>query len=142
MHSSTDDDADRSDSRDAQISRLKRLWVGASWGYSRRWEWRLAWFIDLLHIPIAGCMFTGAAWMPVKVYAIFMGITLALQATVLGCPLMVLTRWLRRRVDPTFIRLDGFVARTYRHHGRVWGLLMLVPSFALGAVILWVSVHL
>jgi hypothetical protein len=113
------------------------LLIQGTWSYSRRWEWRLAWFVDLIHWPIAVLMVTGAFWMPPTLYSVFMGVTWFLQGVVLGCPVVVVSGWLRRRVDPAFSQGDGLVTWIYRRWGRARALPMLAFGFTLGATLIW-----
>ena len=54
--------------------------------------------LDILHIPLALVFRVfGKLWMPDQVHNIMMAGILALQVICLGCPLNVLTCWLRKK---------------------------------------------
>lgn len=75
--------------------------------------------LDIIHIPFAiGYMLLGQLWVPKPFWAVTMALILALQVVCLGCPLMVVSGWLRRFEDPNYNVTGSAVAWAYRKYGR------------------------
>jgi hypothetical protein len=93
-------------------------------------------FLDVIHIPLAiGVMGFGILWLPKAVYTVIVFSTVCLQAVLLGCPLAVLSNWLRRQYDPTYRKTGSLTVYLYRRHGRWVAVPILILLFALAIII-------
>ena len=63
--------------------------------------WKAGVALDVLHIPLAlVVMVFGKLWMPTTLHAVVMTGIISLQVLCLGCPLNVVTCWLRTAERP------------------------------------------
>lgn len=93
--------------------------------------WRVGVALDLLHVPGAiAVLALGWLWMPERLHLTVCTTILALQAVCLGCPLMVLTGWLRRQRYPRYAVTGSLTEHVYRTYGRTWGLLLCAGLLA------------
>ena len=93
-------------------------------------------FLDAIHMPLATALLTfGFLWLPKALWAVIVVSTVFLQAVFRGCPLVVLTCWLRRQYDPTYRITDSLTVYLYRRHGRWVAVPILIVLVALGITI-------
>lgn len=84
----------------------------------RHWAWWTGVIIDWLHIPGAiGVLLLGPLWLPLWLQPLIVSVVLSLQIVCLGCPLMVLSGYLRRLYKPDYDRRNSITAWLYRKLG-------------------------
>jgi hypothetical protein len=78
--------------------------------------------LDLVHMPLViGMVLFGATIWHGEVYAWVVSIVVILQVATLGCPVMWITRWMKRRHDPDYTGEWSFTAWLYHRYGRLVG---------------------
>ena len=83
--------------------------------------------LDLAHGPLAfAVLIFGKLWMPATLHAVVVGTIIPLQVLCLGCPLNVLTCYLRRQEDPHYNYWGSVTFWLYHRYGRWIG----IPMFA------------
>jgi hypothetical protein len=94
----------------------------------KRFYWCLGIGLDIIHIPFAiGYMLLGRYWVPIWFWLPTMVAIAIGQVLCLGCPLMVVSSWLKqqRYPDHYYPRISG-TAWVYGRFGR----LAVIPLFA------------
>jgi hypothetical protein len=88
--------------------------------------WVIGITLDWLHIPLAIIfLLLGKLWLPNTFHWIMLSVVISLQVLCLGCPLNVLTYWLRRQHDLDYNYKGSF---TYYIYGR-YGRMISIPVF-------------
>ncbi len=105
----------------------------------KEFYWKLGVLLDFLHLPLAIAFLTPLAklWLPEVLCLFITALTVTLQAFFLGCPLNVLTCWLRRKKDPEYVLWVSITVWLYKKYGRwisvpifcFWLLLALLINF-------------
>lgn len=91
--------------------------------------------LDLVHMPLViGMVLMGATWWRGPVYVAVVTALVVLQVATLGCPVMALTGWMKRKHDPAYRGEWSFTFWLYHRYGRAVGL--AVFAFFLGLAIL------
>ena len=101
------------------------------------WAWRLGRALDIIHIPGAILLLPlGHFWLPDGLHNIIVGTVIALQVICLGCPLMVVSAWLRKRHCPDWTFPGGITSWVYRRFGRLAGatLTIVLAVVVLGVI--------
>ncbi len=89
---------------------------------SIRW-WYAAAVIDLVHMPLViAVVLLGASKWNGPVYVSIVSIGVILQVATLGCPVMALTGWMRRKHDPSYKADWSFTFWLYHRYGRATGI--------------------
>ncbi len=89
----------------------------------RKFAWNVGVFLDFIHIPAAiGVLALGDLWLPRELWVTIAGVTIILQVACLGCPLNIVTSWLRRFYDPSYEAYGSFTHYIYNRFGRKVGL--------------------
>lgn len=105
-------------------------------GRSTQWYWNLAAAIDILHMPLViGFVLLGASWWSGPIFYGLLTLLVVLQVATLGCPVMALTGWLRRKHDPDYEIQWSFTAWLYRTYGRWVGIAVFVFFAALAVAL-------
>jgi hypothetical protein len=73
--------------------------------------------------------------MPHCIYGLLVALVLASGGITMGCPVVIVSGLLRRRVNPAFDWEASFVAYVYRRWGRARALLMLGFGIALATAL-------
>lgn len=102
--------------------------------------WYAGMLVDVLHMPLViGLVVLGATWWSGPVYTTVVTVVVVLQVAVMGCPVMALTGWLKRRHDPGYEAHWSFTLWLYRRYGRAVGVAVfaffLVAALAVRAVL-------
>lgn len=98
----------------------------------RKLCWNLGVALDILHAPLAIIVLVlGSLWMPSPFYLVVAGSIIALQVLCLGCPLNVVTCWLRRRYKPDYNYWGSLTFWLYHRYGRKVGILILAICIVL-----------
>jgi hypothetical protein len=98
--------------------------------------WYAGMIVDLVHMPLViGMVLFGATIWHGAVYAWVVSTVVILQVATLGCPVMWLTRWMKRRYRPDYEAEWSFTAWLYHHYGRVVGVAVFVFFLALATLI-------
>ena len=102
----------------------------------KKFAWKVGVFLDIIHLPLAGM------WILSVIVGMFVGlqeevflvgvVINASQVAVMGCPLMVISNWLRRQYKPEYDVPGGFTFKLYKKYGRkvvvpilfFWGLII------------------
>lgn len=91
-------------------------------GRTIRW-WYAAMVIELVHMPLVIAMVVaGAALWSGTVYATVVTVVVVLQIAVMGCPIMAVTGWMRRKHDAAYEQPWSFTLWLYRRHGPAAGI--------------------
>jgi hypothetical protein len=104
-----------------------------------RW-WYAGMLIDIVHMPLVIAMvLLGATMWSGTVYATVVTVVVITQIAVMGCPVMALTGWLKRKHDPEFETQWSFTYWLYQRHGPVVGVAVFLffLAVALGLRQLW-----
>jgi hypothetical protein len=89
--------------------------------------WHAATIIDLVHMPLVILVvLLGASWWNGPVYVTIVSIGVILQVATLGCPVMALTGWMRRRYDPAYEAPWSFTFWLYHRYGPLTGIAVFV----------------
>jgi hypothetical protein len=87
--------------------------------------------IDILHLPLAiAVLLFGHLWMSPAIHASTVIVIVFLQVMCLGCPLTVLSGWLRRKGGQNFAFRGGLTFRLYDRFGPIIGIPIFVASVA------------
>src|SRR5262245_17641820 len=79
--------------------------------------------LDLVHMPLVIAMvLLGAAWWSGPVYIGVVSAVVILQVALLGCPVMALTGWMKRKHDPSYQGQWSFTFWLYHRYGRLVGI--------------------
>jgi hypothetical protein len=102
----------------------------------RHLAWDLGVFLDWVHIPGAILLLPfGSLWMPSRIHVHFTAAIASLQTLFLGCPLVVLSTWLRQQYDPYYYRPSSLTFVLYHHFGRSFGVVALAFLLALASIV-------
>lgn len=94
--------------------------------------------IDLVHMPLVlGMVTLGASVWSGPVYAGVITAVVVLQVALLGCPVMYLTGWMKRRHDPDHQIQWSFTAWLYQKYGRAVGVAVFAFFMALAVLLRW-----
>ncbi len=92
--------------------------------------------LDLVHMPlVVGMVVFGATIWHGGVYLAVVSAVVILQVATLGCPVMALTGWMKRRHDPSYHQDWSFTAWLYREYGRAVGIAVFVFFLALATAV-------
>ena len=98
--------------------------------------WYAAAVIDLVHMPIViAVVVLGASKWNGPVYVTIVSIGVILQVATLGCPVMALTGWMRRRHDPTYKADWSFTFWLYHRYGRTTGIAVFLFFLGLATLV-------
>ena len=98
--------------------------------------WYAAAVIDLVHMPLVILVVVlGASWWNGPVYVTIVSIGVILQVATLGCPVMALTGWMRRKHDPNYRGEWSFTFWLYHRYGRWVGIAVFVFFLAVATLI-------
>ncbi|MFZ9015875.1 MAG: hypothetical protein ACO225_08495 [Ilumatobacteraceae bacterium] len=94
----------------------------------------MAAFVDIVHMPLViGLIVMGAtSWRGPVFYAVLTTV-IVVQVGLLGCPCMLLSGWLRRKHDPSYVTRWSLTAWLYQRYGARAGIAVFV-FFALAAL--------
>ena len=92
--------------------------------------------LDLVHMPLVIAMvLLGATIWHGTTYVTVVTVLVIIQAAMLGCPVMALTGWMKRRYDPSYSGEWSFTAWIYRRYGRLTGVAVFAFFLALATAI-------
>lgn len=94
----------------------------------------LAAFVDIVHMPLViGLIVMGAsAWRGPIFYTVLL-VVIVVQVGLLGCPCMLLSGWLRRKHDPSYVTRWSLTAWLYQKYGP-WAGIGVFVFFSLAAL--------
>jgi hypothetical protein len=104
--------------------------------------WTAGRALDTAHMPLAiAVLLLGRFWMPLWLWVGTVAVITTLQVAVLGCPLMVLTHWLKHWYDPKqpSYGAGSLTYMLYRRYGRCVGVLIFIALLTLGIVIRYLA---
>ncbi len=85
--------------------------------------WYAGMVLDLVHMPLViALVLLGATWWSGPVYIAVVTVVVIFQVATLGCPVMALTGWMKRKHDPTYEGEWSFTFWLYHHYGRWVGI--------------------
>jgi hypothetical protein len=85
--------------------------------------WYAGMVLDLIHMPLViALVLLGATWWNGPVYVAIITVVVILQVATLGCPVMALTGWMKRKHDPTYQGEWSFTFWLYHRYGRLVGI--------------------
>ena len=88
--------------------------------------------LDLVHMPLViGMVIFGASIWAGKVYVTIVTILVILQIGLMGCPVMFLTRWMKRKHDPAYDGPWSLTVWMFERYGRVVGVAIFVVLITL-----------
>lgn len=100
--------------------------------------WYAGMILDLVHMPLViGMVVLGAAVWSGPVYAGVVTAVVVLQVALLGCPVMLLTGWMKRKHDPSYEGHWSFTYWLYRTYGRWVGGAVFAFFMALALLARW-----
>jgi hypothetical protein len=92
--------------------------------------------LDLVHMPLViALVLLGATWWSGPVYVAVVTVVVVLQVATLGCPVMALTGWMKRKHDPTYQQEWSFTFWLYHHYGRWVGIAVFLFFLAAAIVV-------
>jgi hypothetical protein len=92
--------------------------------------------LDLVHMPLViGMVLFGATIWHGAVYTWVVSAVVIVQVATLGCPVMWLTGWMKRKYDPAYQGEWSFTAWLYHRYGRLVGVAVFVFFLALATVV-------
>lgn len=92
--------------------------------------------LDLVHMPLViGMVLFGATIWRGDTYLWVVSVVVILQVATLGCPVMALTGWMKRRHDPTYRQEWSFTSWLYHRYGRLVGVAVFLFFLALATVV-------
>lgn len=98
--------------------------------------YRLGVALDILHLPLAiAILLLGRLWLPKPFNILVPNLILVLQVICLGCPLNVVTCWLRRRYNPSYNYWGSVTFWLYHRYGRWVGVPIFIVTTALSYVL-------
>ncbi len=96
--------------------------------------WYAGMILDLVHMPLViGMVIFGASIWAGKVYVTVVTVLVILQIGLMGCPVMFLTRWMKRRYDPTYDGPWSVTVWLFHRYGRLVGIGIFIFLVALAA---------
>jgi hypothetical protein len=85
--------------------------------------WYAGMVLDLVHMPLViGLVVFGASIWRGQTYVTVVTIVVIVQVATLGCPVMALTGWMKRRYDPAYAGEWSFTFWLYHRYGRLIGI--------------------
>lgn len=100
--------------------------------------WYAGLVLDVLHMPLVLAMvLLGAAVWSGPVYAAVVTAVVVVQVALLGCPVMLLTGWMKRKYDPAYEGHWSLTFWLYRTYGRWVGVAVFVFFMALALLVRW-----
>ena len=100
--------------------------------------WYAGMVLDIVHMPLViGMVVLGAAVWSGPVYAGIVTTVVVLQVALLGCPMMLLTGWMKRKYDPAYEVQWSFTAWLYRRYGRWFGVAVFGFFMAVALLVRW-----
>ncbi len=97
--------------------------------------WNIGLVLDILHIPLAiAVLMFGPLWLPGIVHLVIASVVVVLQVALLGCPLMVLTTWLRQKHDPEYRLYGSLTHWLYNRFGPAIGIPIFLSFFSAAVI--------
>lgn len=98
--------------------------------------WYAGMVLDLVHMPLViGMVLFGATIWRGDTYLWVVSIVVIVQIATLGCPVMALTGWMKRRYDPHHQQEWSFTHWLYRTYGPLVGVAVFVFFLVLATVV-------
>jgi hypothetical protein len=74
---------------------------------------------DVLHLLFGvGVLILGRLWIPLPLFSLILAVTICSQIVTLGCPMVLLSSYFRRKYDPSCPRGGSLTWWLYRRFGR------------------------
>jgi hypothetical protein len=84
--------------------------------------WYAGMILDIVHMPLViGMVLFGATIWRGDTYLWVVSVVVIVQVATLGCPVMALTGWMKRRHDPNHVQEWSFTHWLYRTYGPLVG---------------------
>ncbi len=97
--------------------------------------------LDLVHMPLViGLVIFGATIWHGATYIYVVTAVVVLQVALLGCPVMWLTGWLKRKHDPNYQGQWSATVWIYQKYGRFAGVAVFAFFLVLALLIRWLFV--
>ncbi len=94
--------------------------------------WYAGMILDLVHMPLVIAMvLLGASRWHGTTYVTIVTVLVVLQIGLMGCPVMALTRWMKRKHDPSYDGPWSLTMWMYHRYGRSVGVAIFVFFVAL-----------
>lgn len=98
--------------------------------------WYAGMILDLVHMPLViGMVLFGATIWQGETYLWVVSIVVIFQVATLGCPVMAMTGWMKRRHDPSHQQEWSFTHWLYRTYGPLVGIAVFVFFLLLATVV-------
>jgi hypothetical protein len=98
--------------------------------------WWAGMVLDLVHMPLViGMVLFGATIWQGETYIWVVSVVVIVQVATLGCPVMAITGWMKRRYDPAYQQEWSFTHWLYRTYGPFVGIAVFVFFLALATVV-------
>ena len=98
--------------------------------------WYAGMVLDLVHMPLViGMVLFGATIWRGDDLPLGGVVVVIVQVATLGCPVMALTGWMKRRYDPDYQQEWSFTHWLYRRYGRLVGVAVFVFFLVLATVV-------
>lgn len=98
--------------------------------------WYAGMILDLVHMPLAiGLVIFGATIWNGATYVYVVTAVVILQVAMLGCPVMWLTGWLKRKHDPSYQGQWSVTVWMYQRYGRLVGVAVFAFFLVLAVLI-------
>jgi hypothetical protein len=92
--------------------------------------------IDLVHMPIVLVLVAlGASWWSGPVYVGVISAVVIVQVALLGCPVLAMTGWMKRKYDPEYQGGWSFTVWLYHRYGRWAGIAVFLFFLAAAVVV-------
>jgi uncharacterized membrane protein YhaH (DUF805 family) len=103
--------------------------------------WYAGMILDLVHMPLViGMVIFGATIWHGATYIYVVTAVVVLQVALLGCPVMWLTGWLKRKHDPAYQGQWSVTVWIYQRYGRLVGVAVFVFFLLLALLVRWLFV--
>jgi hypothetical protein len=103
--------------------------------------WYAGMILDLVHMPLViGMVIFGATIWHGETYIYVVTAVVVLQVALLGCPVMWLTGWLKRKHDPAYQGQWSATVWIYQRYGRLVGVGVFAFFLVLALLIRWLFV--
>ena len=98
--------------------------------------WYGGMIIDLVHMPIViALVLLGASWWSGPIYVGVITAIVILQVAMLGCPVMAVTAWMKRKYDPGYEGGWSFTVWLYQRYGRWVGIAVFLFFLAAAVIV-------
>ena len=102
---------------------------------ARAYLW-LARAVDALHLLFAvGVLLLGRLWIPMPLFSLILVVTVGSQIVTLGCPMVALSSYFRRKHNPHYLGSGSLTLWLYKKFGRWVAIPIVVVLVGVASVV-------